>query len=107
MHRTRGIYLADKNALQDKTRMKYDLKGQSIKMLTYVLMEPSISSTPRSGWVRSRVRVRVITKTLKMVLTGAPQPVVVKMSFSKGNALAVKRHSSYLIQWSSRQRWYN
>ena len=39
-----------------------------------------------------------------MVLT-APQPVLVIMSLSKGNAL--KRRSSYLIQWTSRQRWYN
>ena len=25
----------------------------------------------------------------------------------KGNASAIKRHSSYLIQWTSRQRCYN
>ena len=48
---------------------------------------------------RSRVRVRVIPKFLEMVLT-APQPVLVILSLSKGNAL-------YLIQWTSRQRWYN
>ena len=38
---------------------------------------------------RSRVRVWVITATLKMVLT-APQPMVVNISLSKGNALAIK-----------------
>ena len=36
-----------------------------------------------------------------------PQPVLVIMSWSKGNALAIKRRSSYLIQWTSRQRRYN
>ena len=46
---------------------------------------------------RSRVWVRVIPKTLKMVLT-APQPVLVIMSLIEGNALAIKRR---------RQRWYN
>jgi hypothetical protein len=55
---------------------------------------------------RSQVRVQVISLTLKMVLT-APQPVLVIMSLSKGNALAIKRRSSFLIQWTSRQRWYN
>ena len=43
---------------------------------------------------------------LKIVLT-APQPVLVIMSSSKGNALAIKRRSSYLIPWNSRKRWYN
>jgi hypothetical protein len=37
-----------------------------------------------------RVRVRVIPKTLKMVLT-APQPVLVIMSLSKRNTLAIKK----------------
>ena len=55
---------------------------------------------------RSRVRVQFIPMTLKMVLT-APQPEMVMMSLSIGNALAIKRRSSYLIQWSFRQRWYN
>ena len=39
---------------------------------------------------RSRVRVRVIPKTLKMVLT-APHSVLVIMSLSKGNVLAIKK----------------
>ena len=39
---------------------------------------------------RSRVRVRVILKTLKMVLTDS-WPVLVTMSLSKGNALAIKK----------------
>ena len=38
---------------------------------------------------RSRVRVSVIPKTLRMVLT-APQPVLVTMSLSKGNALTIE-----------------
>ena len=46
------------------------------------------------------------TKDLKMVLT-ALQPVLVIMSLSIVNALAIKRRSSYLIQWTSRQRWFN
>ena len=37
---------------------------------------------------RSRGRVRVIPKTLRMVLT-APQPVLVILSLSNGNALAI------------------
>ena len=55
---------------------------------------------------RSQVRVRVIPKTLIMVLS-APQPVLVIMSLSKGNALALKMRSSYLTQWIYRQSWYN
>ena len=47
---------------------------------------------------RSRVRVWVI-KALKIVLTAS------NMNLSKGNALAIK--SLYLIQWTSRQGWYN
>ena len=50
------------------------------------------SSTPGSG--KSRVRLRVILKTIKMVIT-APQPVLVIKSVGKGNALAIKRRSSY------------
>ena len=46
------------------------------------------------------------TKDLKMVLS-TPQPVLVIMSLSKGNAFTIKRRSSYLIQWTSRQRCYN
>ena len=46
------------------------------------------------------------TKDFKMELT-TPQPVLVIMSLSKRNASAIKRRSSYLIQWTSRQRWYN
>ena len=53
----------------------------------------------------SQIQVLVIPKILKMVLT-ASYPVLVIMNFSKGNALAIKGRSSYLIQWTSRQRWY-
>ena len=42
----------------------------------------------------------------KMVLT-SPQTELVIMSLTKGNALAIKKRSSYLIQWISRQRCYN
>ena len=38
----------------------------------------------------SQVRVWVIPKTLKMVITD-PQPVLVIMSLSKGNGLAIKK----------------
>ena len=44
---------------------------------------------------RSRVRVRVIPKTVKMVLT-VPQPVLVIICLSKGNALAIKRLIPYI-----------
>ena len=45
------------------------------------------------------------TKKFKMILT-APQPVLVLMILSKGNALAIDRRSLYPIHWTSRQRWY-
>ena len=44
--------------------------------------------------------------TGKIVVLTAPQPVLVIMSLRKGNVLAIKRRSSYLIQWTSKQRWY-
>ena len=40
------------------------------------------------------VRLQVILKTIKIVLI-APQPVLVIMSLSKGNALTIKRRNSY------------
>ena len=45
--------------------------------------------------MRSRVRVWVIPTTLKMVLT-APEPVLVILSVSKGNALAIERYMTTL-----------
>ena len=50
--------------------------------------------------------LHIFPKTLKMVFT-APQPVLVIMSLRKGNALAIKRRSSYHIQWTSRKWCYN
>ena len=64
------------------------------------------SKQPHIWMGRSRVRVGVIQNIFKMVLT-APQSVLVIISLSKENALSIKRRSSYLIQWTSRQRWYN
>ena len=55
----------------------------------YATINPADLVRMGSSWVR----VRVIPKTLEMVLT-ATQPVLVKMSLSKGNALAMKRRSS-------------
>ena len=43
---------------------------------------------------------------LEIMLT-APQPVLIIMNVCKGKVLAIKRHSSYLKQWTSRQMWYN
>ena len=42
-------------------------------------------------------------KGFKMVLT-APQPVLVIITLSRGNAIAIERRSSYLIQWTSPDR---
>ena len=47
------------------------------------------SSTPGSGWGGLRFESGSSQRLEKMVLT-APQPVLVKMSLSKGNALAIK-----------------
>ena len=53
------------------------------------------------------VRVRVLPKALKSVLT-APQPMLVIMSLINGNAYAINWRSSYLVQlWTSRQRLKN
>ena len=63
------------------------------------------SNTPGSGWGDLAFESRSYQK-LKIALT-APQPVLVIISLSKGNALAIIRCSSCLIQWTSRQRLYN
>ena len=72
------------------------LKGSFLRSI-------KLNFTPGSGWEGLGFESG---HTKDFVLT-APQPVLVIMSLTKGNALALKRCSSYLIQWTSRQRWYN
>ena len=54
----------------------------------------------------SQVPVWVIAKTIKMVII-APQSQPVLVIMSKRNALAIKSRSSYLIQQTFRQKWFN
>ena len=65
------------------------------------------SSTPGSAWEGLGFESGSYQRLKKWYLLTAPQPVLVIMSLSKENALAIKRRSLYLIQWTSRKRWYN
>ena len=65
-------------------------------MNAFVVVLSLSLSIPGSRWVGLGSRVRVIQKTLNMILT-APQSFLDIMSLSKGNALAIKRLEAHTL----------